>query len=197
MYVRTNNVVENYRQMEKKVPKMTLAYGLKGMLTCFTNHDYLGFFLNEERFGTDAAVDLYAELWRRRTIVEYRMFKKELGIPEDREATIEELMDMFELYFDTFGNPWELVQKGPDVYEGKVVDCPYTTEIVWELYDKEQYDHFNEAVQVACNTAIFEEFLRQAKLDREWLFAFPNQCCRYGGFCSFVFRRRIPESAKK
>ena len=191
MFVKTESVVENFKQLQKKDPRYTLEFGLKGLLNVFTLHDFLGFELNEEKFGTDTAVDMYAELWRRRSIIEFAQLKQEVGLKPEEDPDMPTFMEMVQIYFNTFGNPFEIVKNGPDIYEGKVYDCPYTTEIVFPTFDRKRADHFNEAVQVSCNTAIFEEFLRQAKLDDKWLFAFPNQLCRYGGSCGFIFRKRI------
>ncbi len=192
-YKRTGSIVENYKQVAKDDPRYTLEYGLEGMLQTWTLQDVLQYEMNEEKFGKDTAVDMYSELWRRRTYYEFYDLKEQIGVPKDQQLTMEEVMKMIVIYFNAFGNPFEIVKNGPDLYEGHVADCPYTTQIVWKLFDRERADHFNEAVQVSCNTAIFEEFLRLANLDKEWLFSFGNQLCRYGGSCSFIFRKKIPE----
>jgi len=191
MFKTTGSIVENQKQIAAVDPRYTLEYYLQGYLKVWTMQDIMTFQLNEERFGKDVAVDMYAEMWRRRCVGEFFDCKKFIGLEKDDPVTIENFMDMVQCYFNSFGNPCELIQTGPDVYEAKCYDCPYTTEIAWVELSKEEADHFNEAVQVACNTAIFEEWLRQANLDKDWLFSFANQLCRYGGSCGFVFRKKV------
>jgi hypothetical protein len=191
MFKTTGNIVENQKQIATIDPRYTLEYFLEGFLKVWTMQDITTFQLNEERFGTDVAVDMYAEMWRRRCVGEFADCKAFIGLKYDDPVTIENFADMVVCYFNSFGNPAELVKKGPDVWEINCYDCPYTTQIAWKELSREEADHFNEAVQVACNTAIFEEWLRQAKLDKDYLFSFANQLCRYGGSCGFVFRKKV------
>ena len=193
MFKRTGSIIENQKQIAAVDPRYTLEYYLEGFLKVWTMQDIITYQYNEEKFGQDTAVDMYAEMWLRRCIGEFFDCKKFVGLEKDAPVTIEQFMEMILCYFNSFGNPCEMIQNGPEVFEAKCYDCPYTTEIAWTELSKEEADHFNEAVQVACNTAIFEEWLRQAKLDQDWLFSFGNQLCRYGGSCGFIFRKKIHE----
>jgi len=179
--------------MAAKDPRYTMEVLLETLLKVWTMQDIITFQLNEELNGKDVAVDMYAEMWRRRCIVEFYDVKEFLGFKKDAAVSMDDFIKMVEAYFNLLGNPAAVLKTGPDLYEVAVYDCPYTTEVAWKELSKEKADHFNEAVQVACNTAIFEEWLRQAKLDKEWLFVFANQLCRYGGTCGFEFKRKIPE----
>ncbi len=54
--IRFDDVVENYRALQKTKPEFTFEYGLKSMLTIFTLHDFSMFHVLEEEFGTEKAV---------------------------------------------------------------------------------------------------------------------------------------------
>jgi hypothetical protein len=148
--IRFENVVENYRALQKTKPEFTFEYGLKSMLTIFTLHDFSMFHVLEEEFGTE----------------------------------------LMEIYFDTFGNPIYLAEKSEDRYTFRVTDCPYTTEVLWKMYSPEENLAYNDKIQVSCNTAIFDTFMRLTGLDKDWTFGFPAQLCRSGGYCEFTFVRK-------
>ena len=191
MFKTTGSIVENQKQIAAIDPRYTLEFYVQGYLKTWTMQDIITFQLNEEKFGKDVAVDMYAEMWSRRYVGEFYDCKEFVGLGKDDPVSIEQFMAMVVAYFNAFGNPCELIQSGPDVWEAKCYDCPYTTEIAWKELKREDADKFNEAVQVACNTAIFEKWLALAKLENDWLFSFANQLCRYGGSCGFVFRKKI------
>lgn len=193
MYKRTNSVVENYQQLHKDNPWQTPEYGLKTMLNVFTLHDTLLFEMLEEEFGKTKAVELYAKLWSKRAVIEFEDLKKFFGIKSEDKVGMHQFIKMIKKYFDDFGNPFVIEKDTEDYVEGHALDCPYTTEIVWNTYSDQRADHFNNSVQIACNVAIFEKFLELAGLDQEWLFGFPSQLCRGGKFCTFTFTRKQPK----
>jgi hypothetical protein len=45
--IRFENVVENYRALQKTKPEFTFEYGLKSMLTIFTLHDFSMFHMGQ------------------------------------------------------------------------------------------------------------------------------------------------------
>jgi hypothetical protein len=192
-FKRCNSIVENFKDLQKVFPDYTAEYGMKGMLTTFTLHDVLLYELLEESFGQTKAVELYAELWSRRADFEFEALKKDMGLKPEDKVDMPMLMKMIEKYFNDFGNSFEIVKASDDYYEGHAIDCPYTTEVVWNTFDDERADHFNDAVQIACNTAIFEKFLKLAGLFDEWLFGFPAQICRGADHCSFTFTKKVPK----
>lgn len=188
--IRRENIIENYRELQKKDPRYTFEYATEALLTIFTLHDFSMFHVLEEEFGTEKAVSLYAKIWERRTHLEWPGLKKEVGLKPDDPVTIDDLVKMMEVYFDTFGNPLYVAEKTDDRVTLRVTDCPYTTQILWNMYSPEENLAYNDKIQVACNTAIFETFLRLAKLDKEWNFGFPSQLCRTGQYCEFTFVRK-------
>jgi hypothetical protein len=97
---------------------------------------------------------------------------------------------MIKIYFDTFGNPLHVAEKTDDRVTLRVTDCPYTTQILWNMYSHDENLAYNNKIQVACNTAIFETFLDIADLDKDWTFGFPAQLCRSGQYCEFTFVRK-------
>ncbi|MEW6273680.1 MAG: hypothetical protein AB1556_00980 [Bacillota bacterium] len=193
MYQRTNSVVENYKQLRKDNQYQTPEYGLKTLLTTFTLHDVLLFEMLEEEFGTPKAVELYARLWSKRALYEFKDLKAHFGLKEEDPVDMPTLLKMIKKYFDDFGNPFIIAKQTDDYIEGHAVDCPYTTEVVWNTFPKEKADHFNDSVQIACNHAIFETFLKLAGLDKEWLFGFPAQLCRGAKHCTFTFTKKQSE----
>jgi len=193
MYVRTGSVVENQKQVEKKFPHMTKEYFIEGLLELWTTQDILCFELNEEKFGTDVAVNMYCELWERRCTPEFYHLKTEIGLEKDDPVTMDQFMDMIEIYYNGLGNPLVVTHREPDYYEASCYDCPYTTQFAWKLYDKKRVDHFMDSTQVDCNKTLFETFLKLAGLYDDWLFTFGSAICRYGGKCNFQFRKKIKE----
>jgi phage FluMu gp28-like protein len=177
--IRFDNVVENYRALQKTKPEFTFEYGLKSMLTIFTLHDFSMFHVLEEEFGTEKAVNLYAKIWERRTDLE----------PEDT-MTMDKFAELMEIYFDTFGNPLYLAEKSEERYTFRVTDCPYTTEVLWKMFSPEENLAYNDKIQVSCNTAIFDRFLKLTGLEKDWTFGFPSQLCRSGQYCEFTFVRK-------
>ncbi len=162
--IRYDDVVENYKALQKTKPEFTFEYGLKSMLTIFTLHDFSMFHVLEEEFGTEKAVNLYAKIWERRTDLEWPGLKEAVGLKLEDPVTMDDFAKIMEIYFDTFGNPIYLAEKSDDRYTFRVTDCPYTTEVLWKMYSAEENLAYNDKIQVACNTAIFERFLELSGL---------------------------------
>jgi len=188
--IRFENVVENYKALQKTKPEFTFEYGLKALLTVFTLHDFSLFHVLEEASGTEKAVNLYAKIWERRTDLELPGLKEAVGLKPDDPVTMDKFAEIMEIYFDTFGNPAYWVEKSDERMTMRVTDCPYTTEILWKMYSPEVNLAYNDKIQVSCNTAIFERFLELSGLVKEWNFGFPSQLCRTGQYCEFTFVRK-------
>jgi hypothetical protein len=188
--IRCQNVIENYKELQKTKPRYTFEYGTEALLTVFTLHDFSMFHVLEEEYGTEKAVQLYAKIWQKRSHLEWPGLKKEVGLKPDDPVTVDDFCKIMEVYFETFGNPIYLSEKTEDRITFRVTDCPYTTQILWNMYSPEENLAYNDKIQVACNTAIFETFLKLAKLDQEWNFGFPAQLCRTGQYCEFTFVRK-------
>jgi hypothetical protein len=188
--IRFDDVVENYKAIQKTKPEFTLEYGVKSILTIFTLHDFAMFNVLEEEYGTEKAVNLYARIWERRTDLEWPGLKEAIGLKANDPVTIEDFAKIMEIYFDTFGNPIFLTEASDDRYTFRVTDCPYTTQILWKMYSPEENLAYNDKIQVSCNTAIFDRFLKLSGLEKEWTFGFPSQLCRNGQYCEFTFVRK-------
>jgi hypothetical protein len=188
--IRRHDVIENYKELQKTKPMFTFEYGLRAMLNTFTLHDFALFHVLEEEYGTEKAVNLYAKIWKRRTDLELPGLKQLVGLGPDDPVTMDKFAEIMEIYFDSFGNPIYLAEKSEDRYTFRVTDCPYTTEILWEMFPPEANLAYNDKIQVACNTAIFDRFLELTGMDKEWTFGFPSQLCRSGQYCEFTFVRK-------
>ena len=188
--IRHENVIENYKEMAKTKPYLTFEYGLEALLTIFTLHDFAMFHELEDEFGTDKAVELYARIWKRRTYLEWPGLLEFVGKKEGDEITMDDLVKIMEVYFETFGNPIFLTKRDEDEVTFKVTDCPYTTQILWPMFSPQENLAYNDKIQIECNYAIFNTFLELAKLDDKWIFGFPSQLCRTNDSCEFTYRRK-------
>lgn len=188
--IRCNNVIENYKEMQKTKPRYTFEYGTEALLNVFTLHDFALFSVLEEEYGTEKAVNLYARIWEKRTYLEWPGMLKEIGLKPEDPVTVDDFVKIMEIYFETFGNPIYLTEKSEERFTFRVTDCPYTTQILWNMFSPEDNLAYNDKIQVSCNTAIFETFLKIAKMDSEWNFGFPSQLCRSGQYCEFTFVRK-------
>ena len=188
--IRCQDVIKNYKELQKTKPRYTFEYGTEALLTIFTLHDFSMFHVLEEEFGTEKAVNLYAKIWKKRTYVEWPGLLKEVGLKEGDPVTMENFIKIMEIYFETFGNPIYLAENSDERVTFRVTDCPYTTQILWNMYSPEENLAYNDKIQVQCNTAIFDTMLEITELDKEWTFGFPSQLCRSGQYCEFTFVRK-------
>ncbi len=195
--IRYDNVVENYKEMAKTKPYLTMEYGLGALLTVFTLHDFAMFHVLEEEFDTDTAVELYARVWKKRTYLEWPGLLEVAGVKKNKKMTMDDLIKVMHPYFETFGNPIFLTERTEDTVTFRVTDCPYTTQILWPMFPAEENLAYNDKIQVECNYAIFETFLELAELDDEWIFGFPSQLCRTNDYCEFTYRRKKFKKDKK
>lgn len=188
--IRHHDVVENYKDIQKKKPQLTFEWATRALLNTFTLHDFALYSVLEEEFGTEKAVDLYAKIWEKRTDLELPGLKEEIGLKKDDPVSMDDFKKMMEIYFETFGNPIFLVEDTDERVTFRVTDCPYTTEILWNMFSPEENLAYNDKIQVSCNTAIFDRFLKLTGLDKDWNFGFPSQLCRTGAYCEFTFVRK-------
>ena len=108
----------------------------------------------------------------------------------DEPITMEKMVKLMEVYFETFGNPIFLTEYTDDLVTFKCTDCPYTTQILWPMFSQEENLAYNDKIQIECNYAIFNTFLEIAGLGDEWIFGFPSQLCRTNDYCEFTYRKK-------
>jgi len=189
MKFRNENIIKNLQQLQKKFPHLTLEYAVESLLTLWTRHDYAMFTVLEQEFGTDKAVKLYSDIWAFRTRLEWGDIMKSIGKKAGDKLTIEELADAMVVSFAEYGNPMRVEELTEDRLTLRCYDCPYTTQIIWNMLSPEEAMAYNRKIQLSCNHAIFNTFLELAGLDKEWVFNFPAQLCITNQYCEFTFVR--------
>lgn len=190
MKFRNENVVKNLQQLQKRFPYLTLEYAVESLLTLWTRHDYAMFMVMEREFGTDKAVKLYSEIWDFRTRMEWGDIMKAIGKKAGDKLTIKELGDAMVASFAEYGNPMRVEEATENRLTLRCYDCPYTTQIIWNLLPPEEAMEYNKKIQLSCNHAIFDAFLELAGLADEWIFNFPSQLCMTNQYCEFTFVRK-------
>jgi len=103
--IRCQDVVKNYQEMQKTMPRYTFEYGTEALLNVFTLHDFAMFHVLEEEYGSEKAINLYAKVWKKRTYLEWPGLLKEIGLTEDDTVTMDDFIKIMQIYFQTFGNP--------------------------------------------------------------------------------------------
>lgn len=187
--IRCNNIVANYKEMQKAKPYLTFEHGLEAMLTIWTLHDYSMFTVFEQEVGTDRAANLYAKVWELRSKLEWPGLCAAIGKKPEDKFTIDDVANIMVAGFADFGNPIEVVERTEDRVTLRNYDCPYTTQVIWNTLSPEEALAFNRKVQQQCNHAIFETYLKLAKLYDQWVFNFPSQLCLTDQYCEFTFIR--------
>lgn len=188
--IRNNNIIENYKEMQKTNPSLTFEHGLEAMFMLWTLHDYAMFTVMEQEVGTDRAVNLYAQVWRLRSKLEWPSLCAAIGKKPEDKLTIDDIANIMVTGFADFGNPMEVVERTEDRVTLRNYDCPYITQMIWNLLSPEEALAFNHKIQQQCNHAIFETYLELAKLDDQWTFSFPAQLCLTNQYCEFTFVRK-------
>lgn len=191
--IRNNNIIENYKEMQKTRPSLTFEHGLEAMFMLWTLHDYAMFTVMEQEVGTDRAVNLYAKIWELRSKLEWPALCAAIGKKPEDKFTIDDVANIMITSFADFGNPMELVERTEDRVTLRNYDCPYITQVIWGLLSPEEALALNRKIQLQCNHAIFETYLKLAGLYEEWTFNFPAQLCLTNHYCEFTFiRNTIP-----
>lgn len=187
--IRNNNIIANYKEMQKTKPYLTFEHGLEAMLTIWTLHDYSMFTVFEQEVGTDRAVNLYAKVWELRSKLEWPGLCAAIGKKPEDKFTIDDIANIMVAGFADYGNPIEVVERTEDRVTLRNYDCPYTTQVIWKLLSPEEALALNRKIQQQCNHAIFETYLKLAKLYDQWVFNFPSQLCLTDQYCEFTFIR--------
>ncbi len=196
--MRHENFIENMRQLMKVHPEYTWEKAYEGAMTLWTLHDYSAFKTMEEEVGTDRAAQLYAKMWELRSKLEWPGLCELIGKKPEDKFTIQDVAQIMIKSFALFGNPMEIVEDTEDRITLRCYDCPYTTQVIWKLLPPKEAEVYNQKIQVDCNYAIFETYLKLAGLFEEWVFNFPSQLCLTNQYCEFNFvRSKLDRTSKK
>lgn len=188
--MRHDSFVENLRHLQKVHPEYTWEKAYNDAMVLWTRHDYSMFTVMEQELGTDRAVKMYGKIWALRSQLEWPDLCELIGKkPEDKDFTIHDVAQIMVESFALFGNPMEIVEETEDRLTLRNYDCPYTTQVIWGTLSEEEAEAYNQKIQVECNHAIFETYLKLAGLFDEWLFNFPSQLCLNGMYCEFTFTK--------
>ena len=192
--IRNDNAIANLKEMQKINPQLTFERAYDNVLTLWTLHDYAMFTMMEKEVGTDRAVNLYAKVWELRSKLEWPSLCAMIGKKPTDKFTIDDIADIMIIGFADYGNPMRLVERTKDRITLRCYDCPYNTQILWKLLSREDALAYNRKIQIQCNHAIFETYLKLAGLYEDWTFNFPSQLCMTNKYCEFTFiRNTIPK----
>jgi hypothetical protein len=193
--IRNNNAVANIKEMQKSNPHLTFEREYDAILTLWTLHDYSMFSVMEKELGTDKAVNLYARVWELRSKLEWPDLCEAIGKKPSDKFTIDDVCNIMITSFADFGNSMQVVEKTEDRVTLRNFDCPYITQIIWNRLSRDEALEYNRKIQIACNHAIFETYLKLAGLYDDWTFNFPSQLCMTNQYCEFTFiRNKIPKN---
>ena len=188
--MRHDSFVENMKRLQKVHPEYTWERAYNDAMVLWTRHDYAGFTVMEQELGTDRAVKLYGKIWELRSRLEWPDLCELIGKkPGDKDFTIHDVAQIMVKSFALFGNPMEIVEETEGRLTLRNYDCPYITQVIWGMLSEEEAEAYNQKIQIECNHAIFETYLKLAGLYDRWLFNFPSQLCLCGKYCEFTFIR--------
>jgi len=188
--MRHNRFIENMRDLQKLHPEYTWEKAYNDAMELFTLHDYAAFKTLEEEAGTEKAVQLYAKLWALRAKLEWPGASEAIGKKPTDKLTIHDFATIIIKTFATFGNPVEIAEETEDRVTLRCFDCPYTTQVIWNLLPPKEAEEYNQKIQIACNHAFFDTYLKLAGLYDQWVFNFPSQLCLTNQYCEFTFLRK-------
>ncbi|MBL7210896.1 MAG: hypothetical protein ISS61_00800 [Desulfobacteraceae bacterium] len=197
--IRKESFIDNMREIMKLQPEYTWERAYNDAMVLWTLHDYAAFTAMEEEVGTDRAAQLYARMWEIRSKLEWPGLCELIGKkPEDTDWTIHDIAQIMIKSFALFGNPMEIVEDTEDRVTLRCYDCPYTTQVMWNLLPPDEAEKYNQKIQVDCNYAIFETYLKLTGLYDKWVFNFPSQLCLTNQYCEFNFvRNKLDRTPKK
>jgi hypothetical protein len=189
-HMRHDSFVENMHELMKIHPEITWEKAYNDAMTLWTLHDYSAFKTMEDELGTDKAVKMYGKLWEFRSKLEWPDLCAAIGKKPKDKFTIHDVAQIMVKSFALFGNPMQIVEETKDRVTLRCFDCPYTTQVIWNLLSSKDAEAYNKKIQVECNHAIFETYLKLAGLYDDWLFNFPSQLCLSNQYCEFTFIRK-------
>jgi hypothetical protein len=189
-HMRHDSFVENMRELMKIHPEITWEKAYNDAMTLWTLHDYSAFKTMEDELGTDKAVKMYGKLWELRSKLEWPDLCATIGKKPKDKFSIHDVAQIMVKSFALFGNPMQIVEETKDRVTLRCFDCPYTTQVIWNLLSPKDAEAYNKKIQVECNHAIFETYLKLAGLYDDWLFNFPSQLCLSNQYCEFTFIRK-------
>jgi hypothetical protein len=189
-HMRHDSFVENMHELMKIHPEITWEKAYNDAMTLWTLHDYSAFKTMEDELGTDKAVKMYGKLWELRSKLEWPDLCAAIGKKPKDKFTIHDVAQIRVKSFALFGNPMQIVEETKDRVTLRCFDCPYTTQVIWNLLSSKDAEAYNKKIQVECNHAIFETYLKLAGLYDDWLFNFPSQLCLSNQYCEFTFIRK-------
>jgi hypothetical protein len=189
-HMRHDSFVENMHELMKIHPEITWEKAYNDAMTLWTLHDYSAFKTMEDELGTDKAVKMYGKLWELRSKLEWPDLCAAIGKKPKDKFTIHDVAQIMVKSFALFGNPMQIVEETKDRVTLRCFDCPYTTQVIWNLLSPKDAEAYNKKIQVECNHAIFETYLKLAGLYDDWLFNFPSQLCLSNQYCEFTFIRK-------
>jgi len=195
--MRHDNFIENMRELIKIHPEYTFEKAYNDAMVLWTLHDYAAFKTMEEELGPARAPQLYAKMWERRSMLEWPGLCKLIGKKPGDKFDIHDIAQIMIKSFALFGNPMEIVEDTEDRVTLRCYDCPYTTQVIWNLLPPEEAEEYNQKIQIDCNYAIFETYLKLAGLFKEWVFNFPSQLCLTNQYCEFSFIRSKLDRTRK
>lgn len=188
--MRHDSFIENMRELMKVHPEYTWEKAYNDAMTLWTLHDYSAFKTMEDELGTDKAVKMYAKMWEIRSRLEWPSLCELIAKKPEDKFTIRDVAQIMVKSFALFGNPMEIAEETKDRITLRCFDCPYTTQIIWKLLPPKEAEEYNQKIQVDCNHAIFETYLKLAGLFDDWVFNFPSQLCLTNQYCEFTFVRK-------
>jgi hypothetical protein len=172
---------------------MTPEFMMSALLNTIVSRDTLGFKVVEEKFGTDKAVEIYAEIWTRAWRHAFESVKETLKIKEVKDLPT--LMKIIKYLYDSFGDIFEIVAANDDGAIGRVLTCPFT-EFAWCSFGCETMDDVNRKLHGRIDEIILRGLLQEAGLDGKYDVQYATQMCNGWAEDDIIFFKKSEDPEK-
>lgn len=180
-------------KLQSRYAFMTPKFLMGALLNTVVNRDTIGFKVVEEEFGTEKAVEIYAEIWTRAWRNSFEPVKRTLGIKEVKDLPT--LMKIIKYLFDTFGDIFEIVAANDDGAIGRVLTCPFT-EFAWCSFGCETMDGVNMKLHGKIDKCIMRGLLKEAELDDKYNIQYTTQMCNGWAEDEIIFFKKSEDPEK-
>lgn len=157
----------------------------------FAVYDWSAWTFLEKWLGAKEALRIYMGLWEQFSLGELNHWKKEVGITDDKNVTMDQLGELSRLYWESIGCPYKVTQHSETVHEAELEDCPYWQNMK-ELLGEDKARSMTLKTEAHVSVNYYDAVLKAMGVFDKYSFTMDRFLCCGDDCCRVRFELRKP-----
>lgn len=155
----------------------------------FAIYDFAAYTSLEKHLGAKEGLRLYMGLWETFSLSELDHYKKDLGITDKTDITMDILGKLSRVYWESIACPYRVTQHTAEVHEAEIEICPYWVNMK-DMLGEAKCRSMTLKAETATSVNYYDAVLKALGVFDKYSFTMDKFACCGDDVCRVRFERR-------